>query len=398
MGLIDEGGYLHEYFLPAVLKLRTGQTSSRDGKLVANIGDFDDNGMFYCCTIDKRKHLGLVASSVTCCAADTLSAAAQAHTGDTRFFVGPYAAADADVEAVHSRKMFKIPFFLTSKCGLAAPGGRVTVQYFWTTLYPVIVGLGADTITACKFLIDAFRLAATKVDAADTTSVMDVAEDDLPQCFAPTPAEKHHRKELLKSNLPFRHAGDASQAADVSMSRALDRQTAQMKEQHEYAKAQVKETKTAKRLKSVGGQHQWTYLLKHSGARNWDELPETLRLLIDATSSEERDTILNNAARAVAKTLKLEDPPVFAPGMAARIVTKPWSMEDDEPETGSVYNLLTMGAPAEMAKKLVADAHANAPGRTGLLISSTERKVLDDVKRSWLPHKARLIRSATLWC
>ena len=84
LGLIDEGGYLHEYFLPTVLKLRTGQTSSRDGKLVANIGDFDEDGMFYSCTIDKRKHLGLVASSVTCCTADTLSAAAQADTGNTR--------------------------------------------------------------------------------------------------------------------------------------------------------------------------------------------------------------------------------------------------------------------------------------------------------------------------
>ena len=93
---------------------------------------------------------------MACCAAATLSTLAQAHTGADRFFVGPYATTDADTEAVHSRKMFKIPFVLTSKCGLAAPGGHVTVLYFWTTLYPVIVGLGADMITACKSLIDAF--------------------------------------------------------------------------------------------------------------------------------------------------------------------------------------------------------------------------------------------------
>ena len=161
LGIVDPQGKMKEYFLPAIFNARTGSTSPLAGKLIANIGDFDkEDGGFYLTEI-KTVHMALIANSVLCSTPETISTAAQAHTANDRFLVGPYAAGDAGVTATHSRKFFEIPYFLISKCGKAAPGGQVTVQYFWTTLYPLIVAKGAEVVAACKPLIDAFRLAAT---------------------------------------------------------------------------------------------------------------------------------------------------------------------------------------------------------------------------------------------
>ena len=380
IGMITTNGIMMEYLIPAITTIRTGGSSPLDGKLIANIGDFDKiDGGFYLAEIKTDPHMKLVQNSVLCSAPDTIHAAAQAHTGPGRFLLGPYAPGDAGVTATHSRKFFEIPYFLISKCGKAAPGGHVTVLYFWITLYPLIVAKGPAMVAACKPLLDAFRLAAT--DAGTGGSIMDVAEKDLPTVIGPDDDLKKARVRLMRRILPFRRQGSQSQAGDASVANAMDNQTEVMREQFIFAKNQAAEAKQTKLRKAVGGEAQMTYLCTQVGARNFKELPELLRLLIEAGTDAQRDKLLNDAAKEMAKTLHIAVAPVYPPGFGTKVVTERWEMSaDDEPETGSVFNLLLLAAPKDQAKEMVAEARAAAPERSATRVTKAERRLLDDAK------------------
>ena len=381
LGIVDPQGKMKEYFLPAIFNARTGSTSPLAGKLIANIGDFDkEDGGFYLTEI-KTVHMALIANSVLCSTPETISTAAQAHTANDRFLVGPYAAGDAGVTATHSRKFFEIPYFLISKCGKAAPGGQVTVQYFWTTLYPLIVAKGAEVVAACKPLIDAFRLAATNDGTG--SSPMDVAEALLPSVIGPDDALKTARKRLFRQLLPFRRQDPQAPTADASVARAMDDQTDVLRDQYELQKNQAAEAKQAKLRKQVGGDDQLRYLCEQTGAADHKQLPELMRLLIDASTDSNRDKLLNDASKQMAHKLKIAMAPMYPPGFATRMITERWAMSaDDEPDTGSVFNPLLLSAPKTQVQEMLENAHAAAPDRTSTRVTAAERRELDKSKLS----------------
>jgi hypothetical protein len=128
-------------------------------------------------------------------AVSTVANLVNAYANDTTLeMTGPHQANDAGTEPKKSRPLIALPHFLVP---LFLVENGVSPRYFWTTIYPVITGMGMEG--QCRALVEYFQIAATSQGQAGDPSVLNTNRPVPP---ARNEALIQHQQSLLEFHFP----------------------------------------------------------------------------------------------------------------------------------------------------------------------------------------------------
>ena len=402
LGMLGDNGRLALIFAPMVATPSAlGQLNHPDeGKFVGILGDlYQGNHHDYHIKTQNPCPFEQIPNTVPCLSADLIHNAAHAHTGANLFTVGPHQHTDVGVTPTHTRKIFKIPFFLLQHF-IAIPDDADVAHYFWSTIFPLIQAEGREV--ELKSLIDYFRVAAT-LEAADSSrrSVWNT-EDNMPTPIGRNVSLMQYRGAALRRNFPSVFVDIAAASLNQqmgAMAAAQDEANRIARDQLEFHKEQ-KASGELEKIHRVCGEEQLQYMLNALGINSRADLPKFLKEALNTSPKDSvgRDRILQRELKAMALRKSVEAPYIMS-GTMDRIFRGVWHMESDsEPETGSLCNTFLWGPPKEMAKQSqeLARLHANE----NINVTKGEQEVLEKsvLFFTHLDHIERLITDGyILW-
>lgn len=384
LGIIEAGtGKMSLYF--ACMTCRPGDfldpsapQSPNNGSFIGFRNDLDEEGVHFDYAINSNCW-DIITNSVACTAAATYAAAAALANPPTPFRVGPFNAADAGIEVIKVRRIFYVPFFLVAAFLAALEEGDV-VGIFWKSIYPIIVGRGKEA--QCKALIDYFRIAATLREANEVETQVRVPVGDVPTPVGQDPVMTAYRRTNLRRGYPalFPRPG-AAPMGPSPLSQAVDDQTEIMRETLEFNKQQDIKRKTREILRKVGGRDQLDYLLAMCGATSVEDLPNVVKLMIDASSAEDRYNLFKNAMEITCTRYALGEPPVLLTNFPSDALQSMWHMNDREVTSGTLGTPFKWNGPKELIKAL--NKQSERGNKSNVQLSLEEARALEKAPIFW---------------